>query len=36
MSWHIVKLGEIAEFSNGINFDKNSYKLNSEKHILNE
>ena len=25
MNWHIVKLGEIAEFSNGINFDKDSY-----------
>ena len=25
MSWHIIKLGEIAEFSNGINFDKSSY-----------
>ncbi len=25
MSWEIVKLGDIAEFSNGINFDKSAY-----------
>jgi type I restriction enzyme S subunit len=25
MNWAIVKLGEIAEFSNGINFDKSAY-----------
>lgn len=25
MSWHRIKLGEIAEFSNGINFSKSSY-----------
>ena len=25
MVWEKVKLGDIAEFSNGINFDKSSY-----------
>ena len=25
MSWETVKLGDIAEFSNGVNFDKSAY-----------
>ena len=25
MSWENVKLGEISEFSNGVNFDKSDY-----------